>query len=281
MSTGADRSWRALIVERIGPLATVQDRGRPGLARYGVPIGGALDHETMEAALCQVGTDSALELPLLGARFRAIGDQRISIDGESPRELAHGDVVELERGNRAVRYLAACGGIDVPRVLGSRSTLVSARIGGLDGRALRVGDVVPIARRNVDVARSSGEQRDRESVDSVSNAILDALPCADVERWILEALARATFRVAASSDRVGTRLEGSAVASVPPALAASRPLVRGAVQLPSDGHPIVIGPDGPTTGGYPVVAVLTRAACARLARLRPGKNVTFRIAAPS
>src|SRR5258708_6178595 len=182
----ADRSFRALLVERIGPLATVQDRGRPGLARFGVPTSGALDHETMEAALARVGADSALELPLLGAQFRAIGDQRVSLDGEPSVDIAHGAVVDVPRSDRAVRYLAPSGGIDVPRVLGSRSTLTPARIGGLAGRALHVGDVVPIGRRGVDVARGAREHPHRPSPgeDRAGDAI-DAIACDGVERWIL------------------------------------------------------------------------------------------------
>ncbi len=263
---------RGAVVVRVGPLATIQDHGRLGHARWGVPWSGPLDPEAMDAALSSAGTDTAIELPQLGATFRAVGQLRVAIDFDAPFEVADGALFEVPRAERAVRYVAFQGGIDVPPVLGSRATLVSAGLGGFHGRALRRGDIVPIGDRRVALdatPRPAPEVHAIETVDAVATAGAD-------RRW-LGALLLGAYRVDPRSDRVGTRLVGVPIEEVPEAAALSRPMVRGAVQLPSDGQPVVIGPDGPTTGGYPVVAVLTHAGQAKLGRLRPGQALRFRL----
>ena len=263
----------ALEVVSIGPLATVQDRGRFGYAASAVPRSGPLDEDAMHAAIAAVSgsyaDDAAIELPLLGARFRVRGALVASIDGETARAFHDDELLDVPRSERAVRYLALQGGVDVRRVLGSRATLVTAALGGFEGRALRVGDVVEVGAHR----HSTLETKPIPSLSIETQ--LQAFPHAGADRHALDALSSTTFRVDARSDRVGTRLDCTPLPSTP-ALAPSRPLTRGAIQLPPDGRPVVIGPDGPTVGGYRVVAVLTRASCALLARLRPG--VPFRIA---
>jgi len=253
-----------LIVERVGPLCTVQDRGRKGHARHGVPISGPLDREAFEAALAAIGgreDDAAIEIPLSSARFAVEGKVLYSIDGEPPR-VADG-AFEVPRCERAVRYLAVRGGIDTTIVLGSRATLPVAGF----GHVLKRGDRLPIG--DGGVAPRIGR---RVGLD---DAALTILPTFD--GVALDAIANATFTIDPRSDRVGTRLRGAPL-PVPPGERLSRPLVAGAIQLPPDGQPIVIGPDGPTTGGYPLIGVLDRSSRDRLARRRPGTPVRFSIA---
>jgi len=265
---------RALVVVRIGPMATIQDDGRPGFARYGVPASGALDFETMHAAMAAVHADSAIELPLLPATFRAIGRVRVAIDYEPAFDVQDGEMLDVPRVERAVRYLAIEGGIDVPLVLGSRSTFLAAALGGREGSALARGDVVRIGDR-----RSSTHAGSRPNAAPVVHPVetIEVLATRDANPRLLEGLLAGSFRVDSRSDRVGTRLQGVPIADVPEALALSRPMIPGAVQIPSDGQPIVLGPDGPTTGGYPVAAVVTRESRARLARLRPGSPLRFHL----
>lgn len=248
-----------LIVERVGPLVTVQDRGRLGFARAGVPFAGPLDEALWRCTVAAVGSDVAIEIPLMDARFRVEGFRgEISVDGE----LVRGPVITVARGERAVRYLAVSGGIDMPVVMGSRCSW---------GRMLSAGDRIEVFG---DRALTRAASQTTEGVADAGGPI-GVVPVMGAPAATLDALLAGSFAVDARSNRVGTRLAGSVPAPRP---GLSRPIVAGAVQIPPDGAPIIIGPDGPTTGGYPVVAVLPRQSRDRLARLRPGSAVRFAIA---
>lgn len=256
-----------LVVERVGPLCTVQDRGRRGHARHGVPRSGPLDREAFEAALAAVGgrdDDAAIEIPLSSARFVVEGEVLYSIDGEPPRVAR--DAIDVPACDRAVRYLALRGGIDTELVLGSRATLPVAGFGRVlkRGDRLKIGDggVAPRIGRRV----------------ALDDEPLTLIPTFD--GVALDAITTSTFTIDPRSDRVGVRLRGEPL-PVPAGERLSRPLVPGAIQLPPDGQPIVIGPDGPTTGGYPLIGVLDQNSRARLARRRPGRAVRFAIAGNS
>ncbi len=255
-----------LIVERVGPLVTIQDAGRFGHAHEGVPASGPLDHETFARTVAAVGADVAIEIPLHSARFRFTGE--IAIDGERSRVDGAFEIARIER---AVRYLAVAGGLDVPLVLGSRATLVSAGLGGLEGRPLRPGDQIPVGSR---VRQRAGGQ-DVPALPAPLRSRLPMVATFDAPAEVLAALTSETFTIDPRSDRTGTRLVGR-VPTLPERL--SRPIVPGALQVPPSGAPIVIGPDGPTTGGYPVVAVLPRQSRDALARLRPGSEFGFALA---
>lgn len=250
-----------LIVDRIGPMATIQDRGRRGLAHEGIPPSGPLDPEAFALATRAVGATTAIELPLGSARFAVEGEVLVSIDGEPPKVVR--DVIDVPTCARAVRYLAVRGDFDVPVVLGSRATLPAVGLGGFEGRLLRAGD-------RLSIGRGGETPRVGRTVPDPDESPLPVLPTEDT----LDALFQLVFTVDPRSNRIGTRLAGPAVPhSASERL--SRPLVPGAIQLPPDGHPIVIGPDGPTTGGYVVVGVLPLGSRARLARLRPGSQLRF------
>jgi biotin-dependent carboxylase-like uncharacterized protein len=257
------------------PGTTVQDGGRSGYLHAGVPPSGPLDPTAHAAANLAVGNPpgaAALEIPLSSLRVVLSGAVAVSIDG-APATQHEGELV-VPSCERAVRYLALAGGIDVPVVLGSRATLLSARLGGVEGRALRAGDVLRIApgARAVNVPHAPSVQAPGDG------AVLRVRPGPHVGRFpagALEHLLGQPWLVSARSDRVGTRLEGAAVPRqrddrLPPC-----PMVRGAMQVTTDGTPIVLGPDHPVTGGYPVLAVVSRASQAMLARIRPGKGVGF------
>src|SRR5262249_43041453 len=155
---------------------------------------------------------------------------------------------------RAVHYLAVDGGIDVPEVLGARATLVSAGFGGYDGRPLARRDVVAVG---PPLPRAGSPCR----VDLDRDAPIEVTPGPHFERFspdAFEALLSIAWRVSRLGDRVGVRLEGG---SIPRATGAQDrgppvPMLRGAVQITSDGTPIVFGPDHPATGGYPVLALV-------------------------
>ena len=213
-------------------------------------------------------------MPLGALEVRARGRVTIAADGAKQRTLEDGDRWSIEPEGRAVRYVAIAGGVDVPEVLGARATLLVA---GLGGRGLRKGVVVPAS-----PGEPSATPADAPRFAAELDAPIDLLPGPLVARFpdgALDALVASTFTVSRLSDRVGARLDGPKIARRDADVSADAPapMIRGAVQITSDGTPIVLGPDHPTTGGYPVLAVVTRAGASRLPRRHPGSAVRFRL----
>jgi allophanate hydrolase subunit 2 len=259
----------SLAVEFVGPGVTVQDRGRVGFMHLGVPRGGPLDRDLFERVRSSLGNApeaAALEIPWHRARFRALDSLVVSVDGEV-RTLAVGEVLEVPAASYAVRYLTLPGGIAAPLSLGGRGTLLVASLGGLDGRMLRRGDVL-----HADILPRSAPTT--PSPRAPSSHTLAVHPLDDAPAACLDALLHREFTVRPQVDRVGMRLAGEMPAGSS-GHGASTPLVRGAIEVTPDGGLIVMGPDHPTTGGYPVVAVVARASQGALAQHRPGATVRF------
>nr|MDQ3036083.1 allophanate hydrolase subunit 2 family protein [Myxococcota bacterium] len=199
-------------------------------------------------------------------------ESELAEDDGAVRRVRAGERVELGwDGSTRARYVALRGGIDVPVVLGGRGTLVSARLGGLEGRALRKGDVIRSASdTGAAPALASG---------SASGAAIRLLPGPDLARFApgaLDALLGTGWSLSPRSDRTGTRLVGTAIAyrrGAPDAR--TTPMIAGAIELPPSGEPIVLGPDHPTTGGYPVVAVIARVDLGRFHAIALGREVRF------
>jgi biotin-dependent carboxylase-like uncharacterized protein len=243
-------------------LVTVQDLGRPGRMHEGIPPGGALVPELAARANQVVGNQEGAAL------FEVFGGITISPRrGSLPvaREdgtlttVAEGEAFELASSNTLrVRYLAVAGGLAVPLVLGGRGTLLMAALGGYEGRSLRRGDRVEVG-RPARAARGS----DARKVPAMDlSRRIRVMKGPDLDRFsedALQVLTGRAFRVLPTSDRGGTRLEGPRLARVNGDSGLSSPMVRGAIQVPAAGAPIVLGPDHPTTGGYPVLAVVVRA----------------------
>ncbi len=328
---GAVRERAALVVAKAAGVATIQDEGRGAWLSRGMPPSGPLDPETFSAANRAVGNApgaAAIELLVGSLVLRARGALVVSIDGDAPVRLQDGEELRVAEGPFAVRYVALGGGADVPVVLGSRATLLSAKLGGIEGRALRRGDALevgahesaggPAARRDATDGRGDApETRSRGSgldarpaapprnlmkVEGPTNVerrgavpggggvaeaaagdgvVVEVEAGPHVERFpagALDALLSCEWRVSRLSDRTGARLEGGAIPRSGPDLAAPTPMRRGCVQVTTDGTPIVLGPDHPTTGGYPVLAVVRATSFGALARKRAGEVVRFRLA---
>lgn len=269
----------------------VMDLGRPGRGALGVPAGGAADSGALAAANRLVGNPddaAALEIALrgptlrfpaggvaaiTGARFAARRSSGSPVIWDQSFVMAPGETLSLGGADDGCRcWLALQGGIVVPSVMGSRSTFLPAGFGGYAGRALRGGDVLALG----------GEPRDLRPLRTRPPAIDKASPLRLVAgpqvAWFddhgLAALFGGTYRVAPTSDRRGVRLNGPAVTHVRAELP-SQGVLPGAVQVPPDGQPIVLGWDGPVTGGYPVVGTVVTADLPLLAQLRPGDAVRF------
>lgn len=268
-----------ITVVAVTGLATVQDGGRPGHMHEGVPPGGPLVPELLARANAAVGNEEGeAGLELLGALTLAAPEGTVvaSDDGVAVELRARERWTVRGEGGR-VRYVAVRGGIAVPRVLGGRGTLLGAGLGGHEGRALRRGDGLP-------VGDAGSAQHRRPPAAPDLEAAIRVVPGPDLERFDASALAvllASEFRVDPRSDRVGTRLSGPVLPRVgddPGDLGPSCPMVRGAIQVPPSGAPIVMGPDHPTTGGYPVLATVVVASLGALGA-RPVAGVVRFVAA--
>lgn len=273
-----------------GVLTTIQDEGRPGLAAFAVSPSGAADKPAYRLANRVVGNRggaAALELTFGGVRIRADRDLVLAVTGAPlPVTLdgvgvAMGQAIWARAGSELVfgwpsaglrSYLGVRGGIEVDAVLGSRST---DTLGHLGHRPLAAGDRLEV-----------GEEIERmPAPDQVpthpieTHPVFDLIPGPRLE-WMETAsaglLTSATFSVSDRLDRIGARLVGPPLRRAITRELPSEAVILGAVQLPPNGEPIIFGPDHPTTGGYPVVAVVSERQLPMVAQLRPGQDVRFR-----
>lgn len=284
-------------VLRPGPLALLQDAGRPGLAAVGVGRSGAADAGALRLANRLVGNDpsaAGIEALLGGITLRfpatavvalagAEVPAEVEVDGDiralGPHQAARvpgGAVLRCGAATRGLRlYLAVRGGIDVPPVLGSRST---DQLSGIGPAPLRAGDLLPVGDLGRDAAQPWPEPA-RTWPAAGRPAVLRVLPGPRPD-WFaadaLDVLAGATWTVTPASNRVALRLDGPPVPRVARGELPSEGLVRGAVQVPPDGRPVVFGADHPVTGGYPVVAVVLPRDLDLAAQLPPGAQVRLR-----
>ncbi len=284
----------SITVAEPGALTLIQDAGRPGLAHLGVSVSGAMDRAASALANRLVGNPESaavLEIVLGGLRLSsdhlawisvagAWGEVTIAgmpIDPHTPTQLEPGLDLTVGPAERGIRYyLAVRGGIAVEPVLGSRSTDTLASLGPRPvqaGTRLPVGpepeslvpavDVVPVdppPTGTVELELRPGPRQDWFTADAWSH------------------LFENEWATSARADRTGIRLEGLPLERVWSGELPSEGMLPGAIQVSPDGAPTILGPDHPTTGGYPVIAVVTDATLDRLAQLRPGQTVRFALA---
>jgi biotin-dependent carboxylase-like uncharacterized protein len=284
---------RALEVLAAGPLAVVEDRGRPGLAATGVGRAGAADRGALglvNRLLANPVDAAAIEVTFGGLAVRARGRLTVALTGAgAPADvdgrpvghhalvpLADGQVLRLGVPRTGLRtYLGVRGGIAVDPVLGSRSTDVLAGIGPPrlePGQVLPVGPE-PAAFPLIDVAPVAEPPG--------GTVVLRAVPGPRADRIAdLSVLTTTGWTVSSRSDRVGMRLEGGRLEWADGGEIPSEGMVCGSVQVPSGGEPVVFLADHPVTGGYPVAAVLLAADVDRAAQARPGQSVRIRFVDP-
>jgi biotin-dependent carboxylase-like uncharacterized protein len=276
-----------------GFLTTIQDAsGRPGLGRFGIPPGGAMDARAARLANRLVGgggDEAVLEMTLHGPALEWMSGAHIGLAGadlgaaSDGRHLAPGHSYRLGPGtglsfgvaqSGARAYLAVQGGFEAVTVLGSVSTDHRSGFGGLDGRALRAGDVLRFTGSQDGPLRSAV----RPVVDSDER--LAFIPTEGSLRSLSPVAVRTfcatAWRVAPESDRGGIRLTGGALLPSSTASIRSLPVPVGAVQVPPGGEPIIKMVDGPVTGGYAVLGVIPAFDHRRLAQAAPGATLRFR-----
>lgn len=277
-----------------GPLSHVQDLGRDGWRHLGIGRGGALDPACAALANALVGNrdgDAVLEFTLQGPSLRLPRPLRIALMGAlcearfegqwlppaRPIDLPAG-VLSLGGMRSGVRgWLAVQGGLDTPRVLGSRATDLRGGFGGIDGRALRGGDRLPVgAHRPIETSqpRMPGWWIDPDFNHDPHAPIRYLASDAPALREIAAQLSRQAWRVNAASNRQGLRLDGDAL-QAPEAGALSEPVAPGTIQLPADGRPIVLLADAQTVGGYARLGHVIAADLPRLAQARPNAELRF------
>jgi biotin-dependent carboxylase-like uncharacterized protein len=276
-----------------GPQTTVQDLGRPGHLRYGIPPSGPLDRHALVLANRLVGNEdgaAGLECTVLGPRleFQAPGAfavtgaaMPVSVNGsEAPAwttvPVKPGDVLKLGPARAGVRsYVAVAGGIDVPLALGSRSTYLRGRLGGLEGRALRKEDVLRLV--------SAATPRVRR-VRSAAIPDLAGAPTIRVvlgpqdDRFTEDGLATlvgSEYEMLPQSDRMGARLHGPPIAHRRGHDIVSDGIALGSIQVPGDGQPIALLVDRQSTGGYTKVATVCSFDIGRLGQVKPGQRLRF------
>jgi allophanate hydrolase subunit 2 len=262
-----------ILVAALAGVVTVQDGGRPGRMHEGVPPGGALVPELLaraNAAVRNAAGEAALEIVGAVTLRAEERPELVASDAGDARTLAPGETCTVECGPARVRYAAVRGGLDVPLVLGGRGTLLAASLGGLEGRALRRGD------RMASRGEPPCEPVEPPAPPAPEARVL-VLAGPDLDRFApgaLEVLVSSLFVVDARSDRAGVRLVGPPLPRIGPDTGVSAPMVRGAIQVPAAG-PIVLGPDHPTTGGYPVLATVCRSSLGALFSRPPGSAIRF------
>jgi len=287
----------SIVVLAAGLLTTVQDGGRCGHAAIGVGSAGAMDAVALRLANIladNVDNAAALEITLRGPRLRCDAACLIAITGAPLEAMCDGAALPLwrpvmvgegaelsfggmRRGARS--YVAFTGGIQVPVLLGSRSTDVNAGI----GLALAAGDVLPLARSPARVAPAKWALDPTPWFDADMTQPIRVVAGTHFCRLDAEsqrAFYASTFRIGADSNRVGYRLEGPKLALQEPLELISCGVVPGTVQLPPGGAPIVLMAEAPTTGGYPRIAHVIAVDQPRLAQRRPGDTVRFTQVSP-
>lgn len=277
-----------------GMFTTIQDRGRYGYLRYGVPVSGAMDQFSLTAANRLVSNDSnsaCIETTLIGPELQVLARTQIAVAGgqcspmingyDAPMwqtiEVEEGDSISFGRmGSGCRAYLAVRGGIEVPMILGSRSTCVRGKFGGLEGRPLKIGDVI----ETTDTSFVKAEYLLPEELvpQFEHNICVHVILGPQAEMFTekgLKTFLSEPYKVTPESDRMGYRLEGPPIEHKAKADIVSDALLCGAIQIPKNGKPILVMKDAQTTGGYPKIAVAITSDLCTLGQARPNNEAKF------
>jgi len=287
---------RVIIIESAGLLTTIQDNGRFGYQRYGMPVSGAMDTFSLHLANALVGNkrdEACLETTLTGPDIVFKDSGAIAVTGADMNPFINGipvlqyRTIEVKSGDRLSfgglkngfrSYIAFAGGIKVPVVMGSRSTYLRANLGGYDGRALKAGDELPLG----DVTgKIIMKEISREKIPHYrSSQTVQIIPGPEVKLFELEGIRNfltSEYKVTDQSDRMGYRLLGREIGH----LSAKADIISagvsfGTIQIPGNGQPIILMADRQTTGGYTRIANIVSVDLTLLAQLKPGDRIRFR-----
>lgn len=289
-----------LIIKKAGMLTSVQDLGRWGYQSSGVPVAGAMDLPALRLGNTMLGNPedaAALEVTLLGPDIEVRGegaavfagaDLGFSVNGKAAGSwntvlLKDGDVITFKgpKGKGCRGNLCFSGGVDIPSVMGSRSTYMRAKIGGVEGRALKNGDVIKVGEPSPLWKRLCGFQIPEElHMAQDPEAPLALITGLQEDAFTEEGkmlLFESEYTITSESDRMGCRLEGPKIGHTEKgADIVSDAIPLGAVQIPGHGMPIIMLADRQTTGGYTKIGVLSPLSIEALVQKMPGYKVRFR-----
>lgn len=274
-----------------GFLTTVQDRGRYGYQKKGIPVSGVMDIKSYELANCLVGNtgnEAVLEMTALGGTYRFCGKCIFALTGADmhpqlsgkPLEMNNtyiaedGEVLKLGTAKSGFRtYLAVAGGINVPIVMGSRSTYIKAAIGGFSGRALKSGDIIPVFETANTVVGKAVKYI------PFGNSISVRVIPGPQEYMFTEAgiysFYSTVYKVTQYCDRMGIRLSGAAIEAKNGTDIISDATVFGSIQVTGQLQPIILMADRQTTGGYAKIATVFSEDLPLLAQAKPGDEIRF------
>lgn len=285
----------ALKVIDPGLFTTVQDSGRFGYRKFGVPTSGAMDMKAYNFANWLVGNkegEAVLECTVKGGMYKFESNAVIALTGAQMQPKVNdsevsmnqtlsvnkGDVLELGFSKRGCRvYIAIRGKLDIKKILGSYSTYTIGMFGGLEGRVLRKNDVLgwessadEIHPRKVPLEELP-YYSSKISLNAQRGLEWDWLAIGEQEKFL-----RCEFKVSSQSNRMGIRLQGDPLEK-PKEEMISSPVIPGIIQLPPNGLPIILARDGQTIGGYPRIAKVTDAELWRLGQLKPSDRISFKL----
>lgn len=274
-----------------GPMTTVQDRGRFGYIALGIGPSGAMDQAAYAAANRLVGNrhgEAVLEATLLGPTLKFEEDCLCALTGADMDAKLEGQPVEpyrsfLVRAGQTLAlgfartgcrgYMAVKGGIQVPEVMGSRSTNLKCALGGLEGRKLRAGDRLPVT----NTPKNSRERREIPAFyeQSVTLRVIPGPQAGAFTDGGFHTLWNTAFTMSPNSDRMGLRLEGAVIETRAGSDIVSDGIALGAIQVTSAGQPILLMADRQTTGGYAKIGTVITADLPKAAQLKPGATIRF------
>ncbi|RXI45223.1 KipI antagonist [Clostridium tetani] len=283
-------------IKKPGLLTLIQDRGRYGYQQFGVPVSGVMDsfsHRVANILLGNNENEATLEITVLGPEIEFMNNSVIAITGGDLSPTLNGEPismwqsVEVKKGdtlaftgikNGCRSYIAFAGGMQVEEVMGSKSTYVKAKIGGLHGDKLKVGDILKIG----DLKNKSNKYRKlpNEDVPNYSNDLELRVVLGPQEDYFtekgLDKFLSAEYKVTNECDRMGYRLEGEVIEHINGGDIISDGINFGAIQVPSHGQPIIMMSDRQTAGGYTKIANVISIDLPKIAQAKPGDSIRFK-----
>ncbi len=284
-------------VNNPGMYTTVQDLGRKDYEQYGMPVSGSMDQYAHRVANLLVGnkeSEAVFEMTILGATYTFEEDTVISITGANMMPMLNnktqvgmwrsilickGDTIKFNGAKSGCRcYLAIAGGIDVPKVMGSKSTYVRAQIGGFEGRPIKKEDMIAISES--ELVQLNGRFINSKYIPKYDKKIelrvvLGPQDDAFTKNGI-EIFFNSIYKVSNEFDRMGYRLEGKKIEHEKPADIISDGIVKGAIQIPGHGNPIIMLSDCQTTGGYTKIAHVISSDLWKIAQAKSGDEIRFK-----
>jgi len=271
----------------------IQDLGRFGFQEFGMPVSGVMDTDSYQLANWLVGnvsSEAVLEITMVGPRLEFKKDTFIGLSGADISPEIDGKTIEMYKTTKVLKgsvltfgtlksgcrsYLSVVGGFNVATVMGSRSTYAYASIGGIEGRELRKGDVLKIGEQRIAKIISVPKNLQIQQFSLMPLRVLEGAEFYLLSDDDKNLFFNQEFTVSVNSNRMGFRLEGVCLTTLKVDMISSG-IVKGTIQLPPSGKPIILLAEAQTTGGYPRVLNVIKSDLNLLAQHRPGSKIRFR-----